>query len=360
MKVVSLFSGGGGLDIGFIAEGYKIDWAVDNNANAVSTYRENIGDHIVHADINKIDIQSIPKVDLVIGGPPCQSFSLSGKRDANDIRGQLVWKYLDILKHLRPKAFVFENVTGLLSAKDSEGNKVISVLQQAFRDIGYTIETKVMNAADYGVPQKRKRLIIVGLKGSENFIFPLPTHSETGGTLLKHISVFEALDDLGPAIGSTDTYTLYKSNPTNKFQEKMRATTEITDHIVPTMSDLDKYIVKHVTPGGNYMDVPKEVNSKRIRRLQETGGHTTCYGRLDPLKPSYTINTYFNRPNVGCNIHYSEDRLITVREALRLQSFPDSYKLISTSKQGKNQIVGNAVPPMLAQVIARELKKYLK
>lgn len=362
MNVVSLFSGGGGLDIGFIAEGYKIDWAVDNNANAVSTYRENIGDHIVHADINEIDIESIPKVDLIIGGPPCQSFSLSGKRDANDIRGQLVWKYLDILKNLRPKAFVFENVTGLLSAKDPEGNKVISVLQQEFRDIGYTIETQVMNAADYGVPQKRKRLIIVGLRGSENFIFPLPTHSETGGTLLKHVSVFEALDDLGPAIaiGSTDAYTLYKSNPTNKFQEKMRATTEITDHVVPTMSDLDKYIVKHVTPGGNYMDVPKEVNSKRIRRLQETGGHTTCYGRLDPSKPSYTINTYFNRPNVGCNIHYSEDRLITVREALRLQSFPDSYKLISTSKQGKNQIVGNAVPPMLAQVIARELKKYLK
>lgn len=360
MNVVSLFSGGGGLDMGFIAEGYKIEWAVDNNANAVSTYRENIGDHIVHSDINQIDIENIPKVDLIIGGPPCQSFSLSGKRDAEDSRGQLVWKYLEILKSLRPKAFVFENVTGLLSAKDPEGNKVIDVLQQAFRDIGYTIETQVMNAADYGVPQKRKRLIIVGLRGSKNFIFPSPTHSETGDILLKHISVFEALDDLGPAVGSAVTSTLYKNGPTNKFQEEMRATTEITDHIVPTMSDLDKYIVKHVTPGGNYMDVPKEVNSKRIRRLQETGGHTTCYGRLDPSKPSYTINTYFNRPNVGCNIHYSEDRLITVREALRLQSFPDSYKLISTSKQGKNQIVGNAVPPMLARVIAKELKKYLK
>ena len=107
------------------------------------------------------------------------------------------------------------------------------------------------------------------------------------------------------------------------------------------------------------MDVPKDVNSARIRRLQKEGGHTTCYGRLSPDKPSYTINTYFNRPNVGCNIHYSEDRLITVREALRLQSFPDSYVIISTSKQGRNTIVGNAVPPMLAEIIAHELKIYL-
>ena len=93
--------------------------------------------------------------------------------------------------------------------------------------------------------------------------------------------------------------------------------------------------------------------------MQREGGHTTCYGRLEPNMPSYTINTYFNRPNVGCNIHYRENRLITVREALRLQSFPDSYKIISRSKQGRNTIVGNAVPPLLAKVIARELKKYI-
>src|SRR5699024_2663820 len=114
--------------------------------------------------------------------------------------------------------------------------------------------------------------------------------------------------------------------------------------------DLDKYIVKHVKPGGNYMDVPPEVPSKRIRRLQKEGGRTTFYGRMDPNKASYTINTYYNRPNGGCFIHYSKDRLITTREALRLQSFPDSYKLISSSQHGKRTIVGNAVPPILAEV----------
>ena len=107
------------------------------------------------------------------------------------------------------------------------------------------------------------------------------------------------------------------------------------------------------------MDIPKDVASARIKRLQEQGGHTTCYGRLDETKPAYTINTYFNRPNVGCNIHYANDRLITVREALRLQSFPDSYELVSTSKQGKHKLVGNAVPPLLAKAIAKRLKEYL-
>ena len=139
----------------------------------------------------------------------------------------------------------------------------------------------------------------------------------------------------------------------------MRSKDLVTEHFMPRMSELDKYRCSHVKPGGNYNDIPKDVPSKRIKRLQREGGHTTCYGRMLPDEPSYTINTYFNRPNVGCNIHYSQDRLITVREALRLQSFPDSYQIISSSKQGRNLIVGNAVPPLLAEVIARELKKYL-
>ena len=125
------------------------------------------------------------------------------------------------------------------------------------------------------------------------------------------------------------------------------------------MSDLDKYIIEHVKPGGNYMDIPDSVSSKRILRLKQSGGHTTCYGRMHPDNPSYTINTYFNRPNVGCNIHYKYNRLITVREALRLQSFPDWYDIVSSSKQGCNLIVGNAVPPKLSNILALQLKEYI-
>lgn len=358
--VVSLFSGGGGLDLGFISEGYKILWAIDNTPNAVQTYRHNIGDHILCEDINRIDPQSIPHADVVIGGPPCQSFSLAGKRQTEDARGQLVWKYIDIISVVRPRAFVFENVTGLQSARNKAGQKILPLLIEAFREIGYTISFQVMNAADYGVPQRRKRVIIVGLRGQEAFCFPEATHDEEGCFLKKYVSVADALSDLPPAAEDENVCLPYFCEPRNEYQKSLRSPHGVTDHCVPQMSRLDKYIVRHVKPGGNYMDIPSDVPSARIRRLQRDGGHTTCYGRLDPEKPSYTVNTYFNRPNVGCNIHYSEDRLITVREALRLQSFPDSYEIISSSKQGKNLIVGNAVPPLLGKVIARQLKAYLK
>ncbi len=361
IEVVSLFSGGGGLDLGFKQEGYEIVWAIDNNPNAVATYKHNLNDKIICEDINEVDLNDIPKADIVIGGPPCQSFSLAGNRKVEDARGQLVWKYIDIIKYIKPKAFVFENVTGLLSAKNSNKEHIICLLKQMFHDIGYNISSKVVNAADYGVPQRRKRVIIVGLCNGYEFEFPEATHNETGLGLKRYVSVKEALGDLPAAILDENEKVKYEMQPQNEYQAAMRkgGQEEVSEHFVFKLSALDKYIIEHVKPDGNYMDIPAEVNSARIRRLQREGGHTTCYGRLCPDKPSYTINTYFNRPNVGCNIHYSEQRLITVREALRLQSFPDSYEIISSSKKGRNLIVGNAVPPMLAKVIAHKLKEYI-
>lgn len=335
-RVVSLFSGGGGLDLGFKQAGYDIIWAIDNAPDAVRTYKRNIGDHIICADINTISPDMIPDCNIIIGGPPCQSFSLAGNRNTEDARGQLIWKYLQIIEEKSPEFFIFENVAGLLSAKTSEKELILDHLIARFKTSGYTVSFKLMNSAEYGVPQIRKRLILIGSrKGMVEF--PAATHSIDGKDgLQKFVSVKEVLDDLpAPVKGSA------------------------IDHEPPTMSELDRFIVAHVKPGGNYMDIPETVNSARIRRLQRDGGHTTCYGRMHPDKPSYTINTYFNRPNVGCNIHYSQDRLITIREALRLQSFPDSFILEASSKQAKQLIVGNAVPPKLAYVIAENLKKYL-
>lgn len=200
----------------------------------------------------------------------------------------------------------------------------------------------------------------VGVKGESRFSFPKATHNESGVGLKKYVSVEEALDDLPKVIYDENGSADYLEMPKTEYQKRMRNVEKVTEHFMPQMSELDKYIVEHVKPGGNYMDIPPDVKSSRIRRLQREGGHTTCYGRMKPDEPSYTINTYFNRPNVGCNIHYREDRLITVREALRLQSFPDSYVVVSSSKQGRNLIVGNAVPPMLAEVMAKELKKYVE
>ena len=355
IKVTSLFSGGGGLDLGFSDEGYDIIWANDNDKNAAETYKNNLGNHIVLMDINEIDINDIPKAEVVIGGPPCQSFSLSGNRDSSDVRGQLVWKYIEIINSIKPKAFVFENVMGLQSAKDKEGNHILPMLKKAFQNIGYSINTEIVNAANYGVPQKRKRVIIVGLKGEDVFSFPEPILTEK-----EFISVSDALDDLPPATEDKEVIH-YCKEPNNEYQKLMRANERtITEHTIPTMSELDRYIVKHVRPGGNYMDIPSSVPSSRIRRLQKEGGRTTYYGRMKPENPSFTINTYFNRPNGGCFIHYSEDRLITIREALRLQGFPDYYKLYSTSEHGKRSIVGNAVPPLMSKAIAKKLKEYLE
>lgn len=359
IEVVSLFSGGGGLDLGFIKAGYEIIWAVDNNKNAVETYKRNIGNHIELADIANLHASLIPQADVVIGGPPCQSFSLAGNRHTEDKRGQLVWRYIHIIEHLKPKAFVFENVTGLLSAKNKKGEKIIDLLTEAFAKIGYNISSQVMNAADYGVPQRRKRVIIVGLKKGK-FVFPKPTHSEKDSVLKPYVTVSDAIGDLGDAVCKEGQLADYTTSPQNDYQRSLRCEKGVTEHMMPQMSELDKYICKHVKPGGNYMDIPPNVQSERIKRLQRDGGHTTCYGRMRPDQPSYTINTYFNRPNVGCNIHYKYDRLITVREALRLQSFPDFYEIISSSKQGRNLIVGNAVPPLLAFKVASELKKYLE
>lgn len=361
-RVVSLFSGGGGLDLGFIEAGYEIVWAIDNNKNAVASYKRNIGSHIKCADITTENVDDIPTADVVIGGPPCQSFSLAGNRHVEDSRGQLVWQYIRIIEHVKPRAFVFENVTGLMSAKNSEGTKILDLLKTAFQNVGYSLKTKIVNAADYGVPQKRRRVIIVGMKGGNNFEFPAPTHSEEGVELPKYVSVEEALGDLPLVSDDENGSVIYRMKPQNAYQHRMRKKNKksVSEHFRHTLSELDKFIISSVKPGGNYMDVPPTVSSKRIQRLQKYGGHTTCYGRLKNDAPSYTINTYFNRPNVGCNIHYSENRLISVREALRLQSFPDDYKIVSSSKQGRNLIVGNAVPPLLANVIAKQLLKYLE
>jgi len=356
IRVVSLFSGGGGLDLGFINAGYDIIWAVDNDKNAVKTYTTNIGSHITCMDINNIKVSSLPACDIVIGGPPCQSFSLAGNRRADDLRGNLVWKYLEIISELKPRAFLFENVTGILSAKNRDGEKIFPQLKNAFEDMGYTTNAEVVDASNFGIPQRRKRVFIVGIRNKSPFIFPRPTHGDTSDEKLANVSVYNALNDLPNATHDINAFIEYTTPAVTAYQHRMRNNgTGVTEHFIPTMSDLDKYIISHVRPGGNYMDIPPDVPSERIRRLQNTGGHTTCYGRMREDMPSYTINTYFNRPNVGCNIHYRENRLITVREALRLQSFPDSFVIVSTNKQGRNAIVGNAVPPMLAEVLANEL-----
>lgn len=358
-KVISLFSGCGGLDLGFKLSGYNIIWANDIIEDACKTYKLNIGEHIFCGDIKEFPLKNIPKADVIIGGPPCQSFSLVGKRDPNDERSNLVWSYLKILEQIKPKIFVMENVTGILSAKNQSGKKVIDDLIFAFNNIGYAISVIKLNAADYGVPQKRVRVFIIGCKNNIIIDEPPKTHSEDNKYLKKWITTFEALSDLSD---TTETgIGKYLKKPCCGFQEIMRKGNGniFNLHFIPYASKKDQELIEHIPPGGNYADVPDEIATTRILNFKKTGGRTTTYGRLDKNKPAFTLNTHFNRLNVGCNIHYEKNRLISIREALRIQSFPDVFKIISSNKRNYYVQVGNAVPPLLAKSLAAHIYNYI-
>ena len=360
IKVVSLFSGCGGLDYGFKQANYDIIWANDILKDACTTYAHNIGDHIVCCDINSIDKNVIPKADIIVGGPPCQSFSLAGKRDPNDERSNMVWSYLEVLKHVSPKLFLLENVTGILSAKNPDGSKVLDHLTRAFQDLGYSVAVHKLNAADYGVPQRRVRIFLIGSKTGDKIPAPPITNSKDEGTLPFWVTVEEALSDLPST--SVNGMCKYHSGPKSNYQQSMRIRQNgcVSLHITPYASEKDKELMEHIPPGGNYQDVPDSTATKRILNFKKTGGRTTTYGRLSKDMPAYTLNTHFNRLNVGCNIHYDKKRLISLREGLRLQSFPDDFEVISSNKRNYYVQIGNAVPPMLGKAWAEHLKAYFE
>jgi len=358
--VISLFSGLGGLDLGFTWEGFRIIFANDSSVYATRSYENNFGHPALCADIMAIPIPTIPKADVVIGGPPCQSFSLVGKRAANDPRGQLVFKFLDIVKHVRPSIFVMENVPGL-AASYIQGERLTDVLTREYTRFGYQVGKMQLVATDYLVPQRRKRIILIGsLIGTVERPDPQRFATECYGLDSEgfDISAKAAIGDLGPP-GRKGERVPYNSTRPSCFSQWMRTSgqRDVSLHEWPRMSATDTILVTHIPPGGNYKDVPDELATGRIVNFKKTGGRTTTYGRLHPDHPAYTINTYFRRPNVGCHFHYSEPRLITPREAMRFQSIPDWIEVAECAQDVRNALIGNAVPPLMARAIAWSVKK---
>ena len=337
ISVASLFVGCGGLDFGFVQSGYSLAWANEISADAANSFEQLNKHKVVVGDIWNV-MDQIPASDVVIGGPPCQSFSLVGKRLENDERGQLVFAFQQVIERLRPKAFVMENVPGLLSS-EIDGQRLHLYLADKFTALGYEVSVLKLTATDFFVPQRRKRVFLVGhlLRKSFELISPLDFATILGDTSLKSpITVHEALDDL--------------SSPLPKGSK------QLADYATPPHSGYAR-LVRHIPPGGNYLSIPDSISTKRIMSFKASGGRTTTYGRLHGDFPAYTINTYFNRPNVGANYHHLEERLITVREALRLQSFPDHFTPLFTNQRSLHQQVGNAVPPLMARAVAESLKK---
>lgn len=302
MKIISLFSGAGGLDLGLIQAGNTIIWANDFDENAVATYRKNIGNHIVCDDIKNIDIHSLPDADVVVGGFPCQGFSQANLlRNLEDDRNQLYKFFYNTILIKQPKFFIAENVKGILSlGKGSAIRQIVSDFEHA----GYITSVTLVNMADYGVPQTRQRVIIIGQRTDLGkrmlFRFPAPTHSKNGKPL-PWVSVKEAIGHF--------------PDPTEEHS-----------------------VLNHIC------------SSYKVEYRNFTGHRQT-----DPDKPCPTILARGNGKGGVCAIpHYNGARRLTIRESASVQTFPENFEFIGTMGACYRQI-GNAVPVRFAKLLGEEL-----
>lgn len=331
LTVLELFCGGGLGAIGFKAAGYDIAKALDFDKNAVKAYRHNFGDHVEQADISAVDIDSLPNTDVIFGGPPCQDFSVAGKgAGADGERGKLVWRYLEIIAAKQPKAFVFENVKGLITKRH---RPTFDALIEKFNEIGYEIEWKALSAWDYGVAQKRERVFIVGIRKDLGFTFefPKPLEGDYQTRVLRDV-----IGDLPEA--NNEGYGL-------RNDEKPYA------HKIPD--------------GGNWRSLPEDEQKAFMKgAFYSGGGQTTYLRRMSRDEPALTI-TASVLAKATCHLHPEEDekppRRFTVRECLRIQSAPDTYVLpddISLSAQYR--IVGNGIASRVAWYIGCALADQLR
>lgn len=339
--VIDLFSGCGGLSQGFIDAGYNIALGIDSWEDAIETFRFNHKNSIgIVTDLIKttpLEISkqiNIPKVDIIVGGPPCQGFSIAGKRFIDDERNKLYKSFVDFVAFYKPKAFLLENVPNIISM--GKGVFKDSIIED-FEKIGYKVNYKILMASDFGVPQNRKRAFFVGTTNNKVFEFPKAQEKNK-------ITSEEAISDL-PEHSLSDGEK-YPIKPLNKFQQKIRnKSTSVYNHQITVHKEKTIEIISMVPDGGNYKDLPKELHSTRKVNIAWT--------RLNSKKPSFTIDTGHNH-----HFHYKFNRVPTARESARLQSFTDDFIFLK-GKTSQLKQIGNAVPPMLAKVLAIKLLKYL-
>lgn len=340
LNVIDLFCGCGGLSLGFEQAGFNILLGIDMWKDALQTFEHNHknGSTLCAdlANLSAVDVDNAinhEKVDVIIGGPPCQGFSIAGKRIVDDDRNKLYKSFVRMVEHFQPTAFVLENVPNILSIGDGI---VRDAIIKDFSDLGYNVETKVLTASDYGVPQNRRRAFFVGLKhGTFDFDIPVVSHKVTTG---------EALSDL-PEQSIVDG-AAYPQNPGSEYQALMRSNTDVVyNHEVTTHNQQTIDIISMVPDGGNYKNLPEELQGTRKVHIAWT--------RLNSQKPSITIDTGHRH-----HFHYKWNRVPTVRESARIQSFPDDF-IFLCSRTSQYKQVGNAVPPLMAKAIAEQLKKNL-
>lgn len=341
-KAISLFSGCGGLDAGFIAAGFNVVGHVELDEAARKLYEANfknstcLGKDICSISNDEINtwLNNYGNIDLLIGGPPCQGFSLAGKRDPNDTRNQLYKDYVRIVEKIEPKVFVMENVKLLTSMRTINGELFIDNIKAAFEKIGYNVFLFEVNAQDYGVPQSRERIFLIGTNKSkckEKYIFPCRTHSSKDFSLFSQLLPYATFRDAASDLPSL------KSGEISK--DPLHWSISHPQHVIEWLKD--------VPEGGSAHD-------NKNPNLRPPSGFNTTYKRNIWDKPSSTISTNFSMIS-GCrNVHPTDTRSLTIREAARLQSFPDEF--VFFGKWGDiRKAIGNAVPPYLSYIVAQSI-----
>lgn len=390
-KVVSLFSGAGGMDLGFINAGFEIVWANDFFSEAIESYKKNIGNHIIYGDITMISSDNIPdNPDVIIGGFPCQGFSIANtKRSMEDKRNFLYKEMLRIIKDKNPKMFVAENVKGLLSM---EKGKVFEMIQNDFRNLGYFVEARLLNAAEYGVPQQRERVIIIGNRINESITFPMITHyiGEPQPNKEKAISTKEAIGWLADVrcqdepikLNSGKVVYQHKAleNVADKFwgREFHVNQHEICDYLVEwrkkagtSTKKVDEYFGYKHTAGhwfrkdNNSGSIPKPADWVKLKELLKFDDKydkvvTTLIEKPVLFEQSLRI-TNWDRPSdtitaTSPEIHVNKLRRLSVRECAILQTFPEDYIFYGGNIGKMHKQIGNAVPVKLAEKIAEMIK----
>jgi DNA (cytosine-5)-methyltransferase 1 len=350
-RVIDLFAGAGGMTLGFTSKefegGFESVWALDFDKAATETYAANFGDHASYGDIEEwvASGKPIPQADVVIGGPPCQGFSLLNKRRSGDSRRALWQPYMDIVERSGAQVFVIENVAELFRSPEYE------LIRRRADEMGFEVVADVLLAADYGSPQTRKRTVIIGWRraigpAATPAFPPLPSHAapQRNTNLPPWRTVKDAIADLPPPVG-----TEIRTDVEDKLKLHFGRT--------PTEKSISRY--KAVPPGGNRFDLQR--NAPEITPdcwIRKTSGGTDLFGRLWWERPSVTIRTEFFKPEKGRYLHPDQHRPITHREAARLMGFPDDFEFVGTKTQIARQI-GNAVPPHLAGAVARVVKGLL-
>ena len=338
-RIIDLFCGIGGFSYGFeMTKKFETILGVDFWDVALSTFsRNHPKTNVVQGDVTKLENSFFEeyagKADVVIAGPPCQGFSMSGKRDVFDVRNSLFHEVVRIVSVVQPKVVVIENVVGLLSMVTPDGKAVKDEIENDLRALGYEVQHKVLLASDYGVPQNRKRVIFIASK-KNNIVYPLPT-------VEKPVTVGDALGNIPE---NEKLYTV----PQNEYQKMMSGRPDILNHNPIKHASLIVKRMHSVPQGGNWQDIPLELG-------QGGGVHSNNYRRLKWDEPSITIK----HVSKSMIIHPIFDRTPTIREVARIQSFDDNFEILGTI-YNQHQQLANAVPPLLGKAIADSVYKMLK